>query len=559
MNGYSAGIGQFLIKYYQSAQKCGSVGSGSLPEPVQGNLDYYHDVVGPDFQVSLGFLEQSLKRWIPALGMKGRRDLAIGLYDVLNEKLLSGLAKEKVKLLFVKYMTWMNGKFRQMIPMLGSSFLPKMLYIGCKDEDERRFFSIVNAAGCDILLLQPEGDAAYLALDPTSSHSQLWKEDAEQPFPPGFSLGWLGKKALEAESSKEPVQGTSSPRPRQAAADSQRYSGRPASGTQHYPYMADWDRIQPEPAVEKTKPAELDGLFANTSAYEAERELDTMLYENSGLYRVHQYGQANSVFLKMTYEELFLLWDKDLKLRPSFSAADGKVQIPVLFAKVSGVAGGDLASYWRTIGSLWTKETILIRKIPFSPSSFDNPFSRHALDLIQDGRLLRNRIRQLREYQQRFGMLREETQSHILDKIQFILDKRLIQGIGTNGREYAVIAASLGLDQEILRKIQSFDFTKSNPKLLVVHVSEQAFSLEDAVTFLLLALIGFDVALFVPTGYQTVERYYTMIPFRDFQAGEYYYDLPVPEDIVLRQKPLPKEKDKGAFEKLLGKFSHGKK
>ena len=44
-----------------------------------------------------------------------------------------------------------------------------------------------------------------------------------------------------------------------------------------------------------------------------------------------------------------------------------------------------------------------------------------------------------------------------------------------------------------------------------------------------LNLIGFDVAFFVPTGYQSVERFYATPMMEEHQAGEYLYDLSAPD------------------------------
>lgn len=41
-----------------------------------------------------------------------------------------------------------------------------------------------------------------------------------------------------------------------------------------------------------------------TVAYQAERELDTILYQDTGIYRNQQYQNASVINLKTTYEEI---------------------------------------------------------------------------------------------------------------------------------------------------------------------------------------------------------------------------------------------------------------
>ena len=118
-----------------------------------------------------------------------------------------------------------------------------------------------------------------------------------------------------------------------------------------------------------------------------------------------------------------------------------------------------------------------------------------------------------------------------------MLDRRLIKGTFENGAEYAVVATVLNMDKALVRMLQSFDFTQRNPKLVCVAAGEGGATLEDAILTTFLNLAGFDIALFVPTGYQTVERFLNDNYPVEHQAGEYMYDLTVPDFKTL---PPPK-------------------
>lgn len=65
--------------------------------------------------------------------------------------------------------------------------------------------------------------------------------------------------------------------------------------------------------------------------------------------------------------------------------------------------------------------------------------------------------------------------------------------------------------------------------MVVLCTGEQPCSLEDAILMTFLNLVGFDIALFVPTGYQTIERYLNGNYPVEHQIGEYVYDLQVPD------------------------------
>ena len=128
-----------------------------------------------------------------------------------------------------------------------------------------------------------------------------------------------------------------------------------------------------------------------------------------------------------------------------------------------------------------------------------------------------------------YGVLREDTQEYLLEKLQLLIDQRIIRGTFENGTEYTIVSTVLNLETDILRMIQKFDFTKKNPKLVYVITGETFLSLEDTITVAFLHLIGFDILFFVPTGYQCVERYFNQNIMEEHQLGEYMYDLSVPK------------------------------
>ena len=126
-----------------------------------------------------------------------------------------------------------------------------------------------------------------------------------------------------------------------------------------------------------------------------------------------------------------------------------------------------------------------------------------------------------------------------------MLDRRIIRGTFVNGTEYTVLSTALSMDKALLRMLQAFDFTRRNPKVVCVDAREGGATLQDAIILTLLNLMGFDIALFVPTGYQTVERFLTDNLPVEHQIGEYIYDLTVPE-----LDAIPQAKPTGWFDRL---------
>lgn len=292
-------------------------------------------------------------------------------------------------------------------------------------------------------------------------------------------------------------------------------------------------------------PVEPSQMRVRTAAYQAEREMDSILYQNTGLYRAKQHQKAETVTLQTMYEEIGLLWDQELKCRPGFAAEGDTVTVPVLLEKICGIKDGPILPYWLEIKKLVTPETTLVTKLPWQTGLEANPMKPYATQFLRQGRLQREKIKQHKDYP--YGILRPEIQDYLLDKLQVLLDEKLIAGTYQNGTEYTIVSTILGLPKDLLRRIQNFDFTKKNPKLIIISTTEETLSLEDSILVAFLNLVGFDILFFVPTGYQSIEKYFQKPFANEHQLGPYRYDLQVPDFRTLH------EGGKSSIRKLFGR------
>lgn len=292
-------------------------------------------------------------------------------------------------------------------------------------------------------------------------------------------------------------------------------------------------------------PVEPSQMRVRTAAYQAEREMDSILYQNTGLYRARQHQKAEAVTLQTMYEEIGLLWDQELKYRPGFAAEGDTVTVPVLLEKICGIKDGPILPYWLDIKKLVTPETTLVTKLPWQTGLEANPMKPYATQFLRQGRLQREKIKQHKDYP--YGILRPEIQDYLLDKLQVLLDEKLIAGTYQNGTEYTIVSTILSLPKDLLRRIQNFDFTKKNPKLILISTTEETLSLEDSILVAFLNLVGFDILFFVPTGYQSIEKYFQKPFANEHQLGPYRYDLQVPDFRTLH------EGGKSSIRKLFGR------
>ena len=683
---------------------------------------YYEEIMGMQFQLSMGFLLSSLQKWLPRMNEYQRKHVAAALYDTLDAMRKEGKNDNILRNAYIKFMCWLYYKFERVVNQMGENRIPKILYEGNISNYELKLLSILSTAGCDIVLLQYQGDGAYCALDRDSRLSRKLELPGMGEFPQGFSVKSL-RKEIEERVNAERLYGTPPKRqnctnawiegqglgdilkPVQARGQDARFfyncfvriegvedkltylnelyrfqlemagAGRnmviveseilPPSNEEigairrrqyqdvnqlitdlsvNIIYASDMElqrilrKAFTEMVLEEAKktegnlnrltnrtiyllcwlkrfqdalfkkwespqvgcfvylggckndneaffvrylsrlpvdvvilvpdlrrkcvlqadnlyemhydvslqvdrfPRESTDLQLSTAAYHAERELDTIMYQDTGMYRNQQYQKGISAILQSIYEEIAILWDQELKYRPNFEVTDSVVTMPVIYAKVSGVKEGRVQSYWSGIKKLLTPEALVIKGAPYLRPEDPNPVRAYATGFLKNGKLLRAKIKAHSCYT--YGVLREEVQEHILDKLQLLLDRKLIKGIYENGTEYTAIATVLNLNKDILRMLQKFDFTKKNPKIVYINTSEAVLSLEDSILMAFLNLAGFDIVFYVPTGYQCVEKYFNSKGMEEHQIGEYVYDLTIPNFDTISIKERRSWRDK---------------
>ena len=93
------------------------------------------------------------------------------------------------------------------------------------------------------------------------------------------------------------------------------------------------------------------------------------------------------------YEEIQILWKEEVKYRPNFGTTDGRVSIPVIFSKVSGVKNGDINGYWNSVKELMKEDALLITNVPYIEPATPNPMKIFSTNFYKNGKLQRNKIK----------------------------------------------------------------------------------------------------------------------------------------------------------------------
>lgn len=286
-------------------------------------------------------------------------------------------------------------------------------------------------------------------------------------------------------------------------------------------------------------------MKVSTVAYNAERDLDTMLYGgDTGIYRSFQFPNSQSVTLKTTYEEIAILWKQEARFRPGFSTAGNLVSVPNIFAKISGVENGDTGKYWDGVRDKLTPETILIVKQPNKNENTATDLSVYR-QFYRNGEINTEKLKNstLNKY------------SYLPDRIQDMLFYKLQEACSSGfvkleGDELmcSVLHFGMNLSKELSQIIQRFDFTKRIPKLIYIDAIEDTFTLEECIQIVLCNLIGFDVLIYTPSGYKNLETYVKNEAFEEHIMNQFLYTTEVP-----KFKIPSEEKNSGFFGKLFGK------
>ena len=125
INGYSEEIGEFIKKYYDVARRTGVVIEGKIPNPDEGNLSYYNEIMGMDFQMNMGFILMSLRKWLPRMNEFQRQNVADSIYDSLDSMRRSGKTENRLKNAYIKFMCWLYYKFERIVNQLGENNMYK--------------------------------------------------------------------------------------------------------------------------------------------------------------------------------------------------------------------------------------------------------------------------------------------------------------------------------------------------------------------------------------------------------------------------------------------------
>lgn len=268
----------------------------------------------------------------------------------------------------------------------------------------------------------------------------------------------------------------------------------------------------------------------DTVAHQASMEIAEIIHnEQDGVYKPWQFEsyKVMPVTLRTTFDEVFLLWNEDARIRAGFKVENKTVYVPNLFTKISGTHD-DLTQYWKEVLKLTdASHSELYTRLPFTEIQFDKQ-DLYAMDMVFDNHTTLNfeKLTQFRAY--KYAHLSSHLQNMIFEKLNMLINSDLIK-INDEMLRLKVVHTILNLDDNLLRMIQNFDYPAAVPKIVIYDSDEATFSEADAITMAFLYLIGFDICVLTPTGYNNFEMYINEDYYRVFKLTQKQFNLNLPD------------------------------
>lgn len=313
-----------------------------------------------------------------------------------------------------------------------------------------------------------------------------------------------------------------------------------------------------------------------TMAVQAQERVNQTLFSGDtlGMYKPGQFLTCDTIDYNTIYDEIKLWWNKEMYLRPGFEAVGSKCVLPVMFKLIHGSCW-EPSQYIQEVQKYCCGKTIICRNVEqlnelYITGSYhtihrltdiNGTLFSEQKPFVENGKINKKRIKTCKNYH--YSMLSESKQNLILDKIEELLnnDKVNKQLFGSQ-QDYmdAVLNVGLNMNTQIVQYIQWFEFYTYNPNVVVTLKDDRMPNVYNLILLELLRSLGFDILIFVPTCYRSIEGLCgPQMVYNVDVVGEAMYNIETNAlylsnniEIPTENKLEPKKKQ-GIFSKLFGK------
>lgn len=268
-----------------------------------------------------------------------------------------------------------------------------------------------------------------------------------------------------------------------------------------------------------------------TGAASVEKTLDQVLYGDENFSRPNQYSDVESIILNVTKEDVTGLWSEEIKMRTGYGIENGKVIVPTLYAQITGLGNFSKISYIDFVSDLTQNSMCFVTEaLEISPIKLKGDSSLKTMSDKHFNKKFAEKVLSMTP----LSILSQEKQNLLVEKANEMIKKYKFNSIWDVLTFAGILFA---IPEALAQLIHVWDLTKVNPKIVMVLTGTRKLESKEGVMLQYLHAIGFDVLLFVPTGYGLVTEDLLRSGLQKIDLSNYNFSIQYSE-IVSNRKGL---------------------
>lgn len=268
-----------------------------------------------------------------------------------------------------------------------------------------------------------------------------------------------------------------------------------------------------------------------TGAASVEKTLDQVLYGDENFSRPNQYSDVESIILNVTKEDVTGLWSEEIKMRTGYGIENGKVIVPTLYAQITGLGNFSKRSYIDFVSDLTQNSMCFVTEaLEISPIKLKGDSSLKTMSDKHFNKKFAEKVLSMTP----LSILSQEKQNLLIEKANEMIKKYKFNSIWDVLTFAGILFA---IPEALAQLIHVWDLTKVNPKIVMVLIGTRKLESKEEVMIQYLHAIGFDVLLFVPTGYGLVTEDLLRSGLQKIDLSNYNFSIQYSE-IVSNRKGL---------------------
>ena len=266
-----------------------------------------------------------------------------------------------------------------------------------------------------------------------------------------------------------------------------------------------------------------------TGAASVEKTLDQILYGDENFSRPNQYSDVKSIILNVTKEDVTGLWGEEIKIRPGYGIEDDRVIVPTLYAQITGLGNSSKRSYIDFVSTLTQNSMCFVTEVlEISPIKLKGDSSLKTMSDKHFNKKFAEKVLSLTP----LSILSQEKKNLLVEKANEMTKKYNFNSIWDVLNFAGILFA---IPEDLAQLIHVWDLTKVNPKIVMVLTGTRKLEPKEEVMLRYLHSIGFDVLLFVPTGYGLVTEDLLRSGLQKIDLSNYNFSIQYSEIISNRK------------------------